>query len=391
LFVRGDRNIDLTNNLASGATTLRATGELFSGAMTLDTNANTESYSGKGNAQELSDQIEYYNLIANPYQAILDFNAVTKSGITDFIYIRDATLATNGAWVTIESSTGNQTQGPVSAANRYIPPGKAFFVQNSGTSPSITFEEADKATAQNEVDVLSDVTLFYVNAALYSSSGLQNGNRPLDGFGLKFDSQYTTPGSLEDGNKLINDFENIAVVNNGLKYIDNQNLPSIGHVVQLHISGYTDSNYSLVFKMEHAPSGTGVFVNDAYLGTQTEISNDFVFDFTIDANIPQSMAEDRFSLVFDNTTLSVTDQSFGDGFSLYPNPSTNGDFSIKTPNLSGEVEVEMTNTLGQVINTQHLKIISNEVNVQTSALASGIYFVKLTHDKQTFATIVIIE
>jgi hypothetical protein len=293
-------------------------------------------------------------------------------------------------------STGNITgpgaPPPVSNASEFIAPGMSFFVQNGfSTTPEIVFEESDKATSSTQTGIFSSGSLFYVNAVLYKTDELLNGDTPRDAFGLRFDDQYTTVGSLEDGDKFLNDDENIAIVNNGLKYIDNQAMPGIGHSIQLQTSGYTGTDYSLVFTMENVPVGMGVFINDAYLNTQTELTDAYVFDFSVDENIPGSISEDRFSIVFDNTTLGLADNSFGAGFSLYPNPTQNGHFSIKTPQLSGEVRVEIANLLGQQVFVQELNVEGQQVNVTAENLSTGLYMVKLSQDGQSYSTKLLIE
>jgi hypothetical protein len=229
-----------------------------------------------------------------------------------------------------------------------------------------------------------------VNSRLYLSSELQNGDVERDAFGLRFDDQFTTSGGEEDADKFTNPDENIGIVNNGLKYIDKQAMPSIGHSIQLETTGYTGSTYSLVFTMANLPENMAVFIDDAYLGTQIELSDGFVFDFMVDASIPDSTASDRFSLVFDHTTLNVEDNFFGNNFSLYPNPNQ-GQFSIKTPNLSGDVNVEITNLLGQRVYKEQLLIENQSIDVFAKNLIEGVYIIKLTQNDKTYSTKVVFE
>lgn len=61
-------------------------------------------------------------------------------------------------------------------------------------------------------------------------------------------------------------------------------------------------------------------------------------------------------------------------------------FSIKTYGLSTEhVNIKIYNMLGQQLINQSLKIGSNdEVNVDGSALSSGVYMVELMHEEVKF-------
>jgi hypothetical protein len=393
IFIRGDRtaaNLS-TSPPSAQETTLRTTGlstDFRTGQVTLNT----------GSTPQLSNTPGEYNLIANPYQSIVDLCAVDRTNLSNTVWVRNVASGTNGAWVSLDvSNTGlcniAPPPTPTSGSSQFIQPGSAFFIETTAASPSITFEEADKATdASQPLDIVfNETTMFYVNARLYLSSELQNGDVERDAFGLRFDNQFTTSGGEEDADKFTNPDENIGIVNNGLKYIDKQTMPSIGHHIQLETTGYTGSTYSLVFTMANLPTNMGIFINDAYLGTQTELTDGFVYDFTVDANIPASIAEDRFSLVFDNTTLGIAENTFGYNFNLYPNPAPNGRFYVSTPSLSGAAQVTLTNVLGQQVYAQQLDIQNQEVQIHADKLSSGVYMMNLSQGEQSFSTKVIIE
>lgn len=388
-FVRGDRSIDLTSNTSTPTqTTLRATGDLFTGPI----------------SPTLSTTHEHYSLVANPYQAIVNYNEVTRDDLTDYIYVWDASITgVNGlgAYVTVDV-TGNTTPpNPFSSdASQFIAPGMSFFVQNlsNGSAeitvpfdPSLTFNEDDKSTVENEVSIFNTDNHFYINSRLYKTLDLQTGNTESDAIGLRFSNDFTTLADDEDATKLYNPGENYAVVNNSLRSIDKQDMPVLGHEIDLHISNFTETNYNLTFEIQNKPVGFGVFLIDNYLNTQTEMADWFVYDFFTNPTIPGSIATDRFSLIFDNTTLGVETINFGSDFSLYPNPILNGQFRIKTPNLIGEVNVEVSNLLGQQLSVQKLTVEDQQVNANIKSLSAGVYIVKLTQDSQSFSSKLIVE
>ena len=222
---------------------------------------------------------------------------------------------------------------------------------------------------------------------------MQNGNSVSDGLVLVFNNNYTTLADDEDAVKFTNPDENYAIINNGLRSIDKQALPDNGHEIDLSITTFRDSNYSLTFDIENKPEGLGVFLNDDYLGTQNELTENFVYDFVVDANIPESIAENRFSLNFDNTTLGLLENNFGVGLSLYPNPSQDGRFRIKTQGLKAEnIHVKIHNILGQKVFGKIFSIDNNgEVMVNMSGLSTGVYMVKLIQGEQSFISKLIIK
>jgi parallel beta-helix repeat protein/surface protein len=383
-MVRGDRSVDLTSNDSPASpTTLRATGDLLTGA----------------SSPALSTPLGSFSLVANPYQAVVDYSLVSKTDLTDFIYVWDASITGvngRGGYVTVDVSGNTTPPNPFSSdASKFIPSGLSFFVQNvsSGTiTPSISFNEDDKATAGGQVTVFNDYPNFYINSRLYLSSDLEDGTTERDAIGLRFSDGFTTLGSDEDATKLSNPDESYAIVNNGLRSIDNQGIPSLGNEIELSISNYTASDYSLTFVMQNKPEDFGVFLVDNYLNTQTELTESFVYDFAVDQNIPESIAENRFKLKIDNTTLGTKENVFGSDFSLYPNPTTNGQFTIKTPNLSGEVSVEISNLLGQKVYNQTMNVETNhEVNINAEGLSTGVYVVELKQGEKSYRTKLIVE
>ncbi len=367
LFVRGDRTIDLSSNTASSATTLSATGSFITGS----------------NTQTLSSVSDYFSLVANPYQAIVDFTALTFTGIANenFMYIYDP--ATKD-YVQLNSAV------PADVPNMFIKPGQSFFVVNqnlANAATTVQFDQADINTSgAPTTTVFSDSPLTLLKLELFDDSNISREN-----LRISFIDNAQNGIDSFDGPKLAGGTEIMATFNSGKLYSferrntiqDTDNLP-------LYLENYQDTNYEFRINLENWDANVEIFVQDNYLNTTTPITPDQAYAFSVDSSIPESIAEDRFSIVFDNTTLSTTDYAFGYNFSLYPNP-TQGQFSIKTPNLSGNVQVEINNLLGQQVFAQNLSITAQEVFVNTEDLASGIYVVKLTQKGQSFSAKLMVE
>ncbi len=358
ILVRGDRSIDLSNNTSFGATTLSATGTAHTGRYP----------SAPGSSVSLSQENDYWSLVANPYQAKVDYNLLPKNDLRQDIAVRDPD---NNSWQTL---TGT---------NRIIEPGQSFFVQNvaSVSSATLYFEEADKATGGSNggVVVFNDSQEAKLDLELYN----QNNERK-DILKFRFSSNYNSDLDDNDFGKLINDEENIASYHpNMLRSIDRRNIPQDNEEVLLNLSHYQNTSYELRIKQENWDSNIDVYVKDNYLNTTTQITPDLPYQFNIDTNIPESIAEDRFSLTFDNTTLSTEENTFGNNFRIHPNPTNNGRFSISTPNLIGEVELEITNLLGQKVYNERHNIENQKVQVEVNDLSSGLYIVKVKQEDQS--------
>jgi hypothetical protein len=388
LMVRGDRSTTLNSNTAIGPNTvLRVSGNLITGDINLE-------------VSDLNQGDGLYNLIGNPYQAVLNFNQVNRTGLTDYIYVWDASIGGLngvGGYVSVELSSGNETVVAPglgsSDASQFIAPGQAFFVHNDAdvnTDSTISISESDKAVTENQVTVFNTYPHFYINSNLFKTSDYQMGETPCDAIGLRFSSFYSTTADSEDAVKFFNTNENYAIINNGYRSIVKQNIPDDNHEVKLDISNYTSTHYTLTFDIDNQPDNITVLLKDYYMNAETVLTGNDSYTFLVNENIPESLAFNRFSLLFENTNLSSTENNFED-IIINPNPVTHGFFNIKSPNLIGQVNVVVTNLLGQLLYNKQLLAKDNQIRVTLGEPSSGIYIVKLTQDRQTFVSKIFVE
>jgi hypothetical protein len=132
-FIRGSRNlgcVSLTNpSTPADNLTLSANGLLAIGTQTLTC------------ASSAND----WTLLANPYQAKVDLEALTLTNVNDIIYVFNPSQGANGAYNEYDISTSTGT----GSMTRYLSPGQAFFVQTlSSASASIEFTESAKAVSE---------------------------------------------------------------------------------------------------------------------------------------------------------------------------------------------------------------------------------------------------
>ena len=375
LFVRGDRSIDLTSSSQTPTnTTLRATGSLVTGNVDFTTTSTPQLATGN----------EEWNFIGNPYQSIVDFTALTITDVkSTFFYAWNPNENTNGKYELYDNT--------VSTPSPMIQPGQSFFVQNSttATSPLITFTEAAKNTSGTVTTVFDDNSLAIADLELYDAN-----NSKLDVMLFRFESGANNGIDDFDAGKLGNPNENLASVNtNTLLALERRDIPQQDEIIPLQIEQYQFTQYEFKLNTANWDDNIDVYILDDYLNTQTLIDDSQVYSFNIDSSIPESVASDRFSLIFDNTTLGVNDNSFGDNFSLYPNPTQDGLFSIKTQNLNAKnVDISIHNLMGQQHLKQEYEVESNGViNINARDLSAGVYMIKLHQDNKNFTTKLIIQ
>ena len=368
LMVRGDRTTDLTTNTPTAtATTLRSTGALQTGNLTVN----------------LSSTANDVNFVANPYQAPIYAGVIFGSGSNytnvnplDF-YIWDPALGSRGAYSTVSISNGQATAG--SSHTNLIYPWEAFFVRTSTNgAASITFKEAYKT----EPNLGSARTLAADNRFLkLNLKGLQtNGTwNYVDGIRFDFATQFSNEVNTEDAQKLFNLDEDVAIQkdNAALFSVERRLLPETQETVSLHVSKYRTTSY--VFENQ-AQNITGVqaFLKDNFTNTMHEL-NGTAYPFTVDTAVPASTHANRFDIVFIPSALATPSETAA--ITLYPNPTKRGEgFYLQGIN---KAQVTVYNVMGQNIPVQ-VKSQGNALQVTpTQTLSQGIYLVTVTTEGKT--------
>lgn len=375
VLVRGDRSINVNSNSSAPTnTTLQVTGTLFTGTKT-DT--------------DFSAVAGAFNFFGNPYPAAVDMNAVVGASTNinpNFYYVWDPTLGGiptpgtpggRGAYVTVALPAG--TNASSSAANQYLQPGQAAFVTTlANGAASITFQEAHKAVNQPLTAVF--VTDAQLDIRLYEANAFATGNTASDGLRLQFSETGDNAITAQDAAKFYNQDENLAIMNDATRLsIESRALPQVGEVLPLFTNQYRHTEYVMEMHLEEL-QGVTAYLRDVFTGEDTELTNNdtTLYAFTIDQNDANSIATDRFEVVFEEAVLGTDNLEFGKGFVLYPNPSAI-QFTIATKNLGGqEVTVQITNILGQEVFHKTYEVGGNgQVRIAPPALSKGVYVVTL--------------
>ncbi len=367
VLVRGDRNIDLSSNASLGITTLRATGGLHTGRFpsTIDISV------------PLNQDANGWSLVANPYQAKVNYASIEKIEVKSDIYIWDLNQGNVGDYVAV-------------AGGGTIQPGQSFWVQNESgsSSPELYFTESDKETGgnNNSTVIFSGNDDVKANLTLYSADGLKR-----DVLQFIFDPEFNPNLDNKDFGKLFNSTENLATNFDMLLSIDRRPLPTDNTVVPLFVNQYQVNDYEFIFDPVNWNSNVKIFIKDKYTETSTEIFPFQAFAFSVDHNIPESIATDRFSLIFSNDVLGIENNLETSELKLYPNPTTNGNFLLDLQHLSGKVNIEILNVTGQKIFEAKKTIENNNPQIISENLNTGIYFVKVSQGKNSITSKLIVR
>ncbi|NMH26777.1 beta strand repeat-containing protein [Flavobacterium silvaticum] len=381
ILVRGDRSVDQTDNEATPTnTTIRSTGTILQGDVV---------------RTDINQTAAGFSFIGNPYQAPVNMETVLGNitGTTNinrtFYYIWDPTINTRGGYVTVNVSSNTNTiqdpDGPYSSvADRFAQPGQAFFVMTDANGAGqLTFRESDKGTSTVTTHLFrttAEDQVSSIRMTLYDSAALAASGPAADGFVVNFDPTYTNDADSMDAKKPVNQDENAGMLIGDLSYsFQSRAMPVASDVIPLTHTQYRHTQYTYRARVTGL-FGTIAYLQDTYLGTQTELTNDGVTDVTFEVNEADaaSIAANRFNIVFEEA-LGTPDSEFANSVSVYPNPVTDGKFFIKVP--SGDnYTVSLVNVLGQQFTTTNVATSANTLQVMPDKLlSSGVYMVRVTN------------
>lgn len=363
ILVRGDRTIDLSINdfNTQTETILRDRGLLIVG-----------SYPVSG----LSSTSGNFNLIGNPYHSQVDMAQVlaASTGVNpNVVYVWDPNISGNGAYVTVDLNSGSNPSG--SQANQYLQPKQsALVVSNGNPSPQINFAESHKKPDASAPTAVFSVEN-YINIKLHSVEDYVPQGLALDGIRINFGPDYSNT-SVDDFLHPINLDETLSRNFDSNRFsIEYRSMPQVGEELQLGLSNFRRTDY--LFEIEIPNEfDEDVVLYDQYTEEKIVVDSSlFVYEFSVDANIPESMEQERFKILFENETLGTVDFDSSDVV-LYPNPSK-GSFTISGEGISGESKLSIFNQLGQKVYNQNFANANNSIRVQNLNLSTGVYIVKV--------------
>lgn len=375
-FVRGDRSV-VAINAAAKPTILRSKG-------TVQT----------GNISGPVVPLNKFQSVANPYPSAVNFNTVTKSGLSPFIYVYDPTLASFyglGAFQTIEMSNGNATPGGTSLYNingdyRTIQSGQAIFVRSSGTAGSVTFKETDKIAESRLMTREGQATVGGQSGNIIAELYLNTDGKQflVDGNKVIFDKRFSDKVDINDAVKLSNPKDNFGLTRNGVQLAIEtrsgiQNRDSIFYDFKPSQKG----NYTIRLSGSNF-SGKYIYLNDNFTKKQTriDIASSTTYNFDVIEN-PASSASNRFHLLILDKPIEEINNMFISPKSIviYPNPIQDNVLRFELAgNFKAGNGYEIRNTAGQLVSTGLMPTSQTtgvyDIKMPENA-ASGTYFISI--------------
>ncbi|WP_234571835.1 T9SS type A sorting domain-containing protein [Rhodohalobacter sp. 614A] len=339
-----------------------------------------------------------WSLVGNPYVYPVDFSELNTSGLTGVAYVFDRNYSgsdggdsngNTGGWRSSNGSYGDLTDG-------IIHPAQGFFVQNSGSSGSLTFTEASQTTGGQfygkEKELQNFVRLELKGEAGYNSAWIrfssEGANKQIYGDALElqpYSENYTLLGTRKNDGTLLD--------------IAQFSLPEPSTEIPLAVEATIPGTYHLSATDIDLPAGTQFYLHDRQTGQTMLIDESLDYTFTI-SQAQKSPVSPR-EMTFKNGPMKaisvqsdrfVISTSMSDKFpnelpgkialgQNYPNPFNPATvISYQLPATS-EVRLEVFDMLGRQVATLvegSVEAGNHQVNFDAGNLTSGVYLYRLT-------------
>ena len=210
---------------------------------------------------------------------------------------------------------------------------------------------------------------------------------------LRFNASHNAQNDSSDALKFYNQDETLGTVNSGMNLsINKTTVPALGDRLVLLTDRFRNTMYTFNVNVDGV-LGTQAVLLDTYTGQRTALnSGSNSVDFDVISGDAASNDINRFEILFENSTLSSGDSRLQNELVLFPNPVTNGQFTLQSSLLNGkDVTVNLYNVLGQLIHSQEATF-NNSLIIQPQVdLSSGMYLARVSTQDETATLQVIVK
>lgn len=348
----------------------------------------TISYRGlpeKGSVPiSISNTATRFNLVPNPYPSPIDWDNVTKTNVTDAMYLR----IDNNVFSSYVG--GVSTNAPFVGWSGEVATGQAFFVVSSGTGSTFTLTEASKSN--NAFYFLREQTprdFFRVKLLTSNDAHDEVVIRFADGATDQFDNEYDAPkmwnkGDLFPFNAAVSSFVNMATYLNSPE--DAYSINSIGilkgvKIVNMTISDIPVGKNHLSFSdLENLTQSYNVVLVDKYLNREFDVTDGYSHEFTVDKNLA-SQGSSRFHLRINGDRAGNITPEPLNGMKLYPNPVVDElKIELTQEQQDALTSVSLIDMLGvPVVDSEHDKALLNPgvKTINMRSFKSGVYLLSV--------------
>jgi len=339
--------------------TITHIGNLYTGNLECDLFSNNRNQEGDG-----------FNLLGNPYASAIVWSRLSKSNLSPFVWMFDQL---NNAYTVTD------------LPETIIPAGAGFFVRVAPGSAggSLSFTEYAKYNPETDrVIAAVPATRERMSQALRDDAGssarisvrLSRGPFQQE-LVIKLNPQGRDSLDDQDALKIGEGHVSIASICGGQKLsIEEKALTDSGANVKLYIKGWGPGKYQISMRNQGLKPKLTMQLRDNYLQVvKKSLDTNFLYEFDINPEIPETQGEDRFILNFKPGSQEFNNEDPGIG--IYPNPFK--DRLYVSRKNQGALRILICNLYGQTIKTTITKPGENLLQNTGKELQSGLYLIRI--------------
>ena len=134
-----------------------------------------------------------------------------------------------------------------------------------------------------------------------------------------------------------------------------------------------------------AISYTGYLTQEIVIDTQKFIEiileNESLDEIILTDRYPRKISCGYYSY-----TITIIEDVIKTSPSIFPNPSSDGIFHLKMPSLYKEVQVYVTNLLGQQVKSKRYQNTNTSITLDLTSMKTGIYLINMVADGEHLPT-----
>ena len=344
----------------------------------------------------INTNVDGWTLLGNPFALTIDWGNVDYSGIHHAVYVWDVN---DGGGLPSDPDLGAVGTWKVNAAglgefDGRIRPFQGFFVQTSGSSPSVTFTNDSKKPGGTYFG--KEKQMEYVKLTI-------EGNTMKNSTWLRFSDEGFNSQLSSDALQLMPLSENYTLISSQkedgkLYQVAHYPTPNDDLYIPIHVESTRKGSFTVEADITMLPSHYPLYFVDYETEVTKLIDRNFVYEFYLNqaaktVQDPLRHIQTNLQMVKSkqNHRFAITDQPFDRIEDVlptqitlnqnYPNPfNPTTVISYELPE-SGNVTLEVFDMTGRLVATLANGTVqagSHQINFDASGLSSGVYLYRLT-------------
>lgn len=290
-----------------------------------------------------------FNLVPNPYPAPIDWDNVTKTNVSNAMYVR----ISNSVFSSYVG--GVVTNAPFGGWTGEVAVGQSFFTSSNGSGTSLVFKETDKTSnAYSFLRTASPDNYFRIT--LGSASGQQDESvirfmpGMMDGYDADVDALKLRNGNFQSEKIGKKTYLNLSTYNGVMSEqfsVNTIGLPAGEKIIHLNVTDVLSGQHLFTFgELSNLTVSYNIVLVDRYKNTEVDVKEGAVYSFEVTGD-SESKGGDRFYLRINGEPARILSPL---DIRVYPNPTVDYlHIQLTEDQQKNLTSIQMVDVMGNVM------------------------------------------